>query len=253
MIRPLTLIILLVAGLGANRPQQTTHQFDPSKLRASSDSFVVVRLDSTGKWRTVGGVVQTIAHDSAAIRLAVEVLFPGSRQRVEMAMDPKTLAPIAHWETLTNRERGETKGEVMFRDGRARGAFILSKGVIDMPVDTGLVDDDASTALLATLPLDSARAFSFRTFASPGKVETTRVRVDGTEIVRTLAGDFHTHRLVVMARDTSTVFVTTTPPHRVVLVRLAGGTQEMRLINPQRQRREAAARTEGPGRGNNRR
>ena len=166
--------------------------------------------------------------------MAVEYAFPDTRQRVEMAMDPKTLAPIAHWETLSRVGRGDTRGEVMFRDGRARGAFILSKGVVDVALDTGLVDDDASTALLAALPLDTGRAFTFRTFASPGEVQVTRVRVDGLETVTVPAGRFESYRLVVMARDTSSVFISRSSPRRIVLVRLAAGSQEMRLINQRR-------------------
>ncbi len=234
MAKRLTLLILLSAGLGASQTQQPGHPFDANRLRSSSDSFVVYTRVATGEWRPIGGVIQTIAHDSNAIRLAVEYAFPDSKQRVEMAMDPTTLAPIAHWETLTRTGRGDTHGEMRFRDGRARGAYILSKGVVDVPIDTGLVDDDASTALLAALPLDTGRTYFFRTFASPGEVQTTRVRVEGTETLTVPAGRFDASRLLVMARDTSRVYVTTLAPHRIVLVRLAAGTQEMRLINQRR-------------------
>jgi hypothetical protein len=234
MLKPVALFILLTAGLAANQTQRPGHPFDASRIRSAIDSFVIVTRVTTGAWRPMGGVIQTVAHDQAAIRVAVEYAFPDTKQRVEMAMDPVTLAPIAHWETLSRADRGETRGEVRFSDGRARGAYILSKGVVDTPIDTGLVDDDAATVLLAALPLDTGRTFFFRTFASPGQVETTRVRVEGTETVTVPAGRFDTYRLVVMARDTTSVFVTTSPPHRVVLVRLAAGTQEMRLINQRR-------------------
>jgi hypothetical protein len=151
-----------------------------------------------------------------------------------MAMDPRTLAPLAHWETLSRRGLGDASGEILFRDGRARGAFILSRGLIDIPLDTGIVDDDASTALLVALPIDSMRAFTFRTFASPGEVQITRVRVEGLDTVTVPAGRFAAHRLLVMARDTSRVYISATPPRRVVLVRLGSGSQEMRLINARR-------------------
>ena len=107
----------------------------------------------------------------------------------------------------------------------------MSRGLIDVPLDTGIVDDDASTMLLTALPLDSARSFVFRTFAAPGKVEITRVQVAGIDTVTVPAGRFESYRLTVMARDTSSVFVTTARPHKVVLVRLGDGSQEMRLIN----------------------
>ena len=85
--------------------------------------------------------------------------------------------------------------------------------------------------MLPSLPLDSLRSFSFRTFASPGEVQVTRVRVEGIDTVSVPAGRFVVHRLVVMARDTSRVFVSTSAPRRVVLVRLGDGSQEMRLVN----------------------
>lgn len=202
-----------------------------ARVNASIDSFVVVSRVTGGAWRPIGGVVQTVARDTNAIRIAVDYAFVDSKQRVEMAMNRETLAPLAHWEQLARRGAGDTRGEVMFADGRAKGAFILSKGVIDIPLDSGIVDDDASTALLPSLPLDSARSFFFRTFASPGQVEGTRVEVQGIDTVSVPAGRFIAHRLLVMARDTSHVYISTAAPRRVVLVRLADGSQEMRLIN----------------------
>jgi hypothetical protein len=61
-------------------------------------------------------------------------------------------------------------------------------------------------------------------------VEITRVMVAGMDTVSVPAGRFETYRLTVMARDTSSVFVSTAKPRRVVLVRLSDGSQEMRLL-----------------------
>ena len=88
--------------------------------------------------------------------------------------------------------------------------------------------------LLTGLPLDTGKAFAFRVFGSPGQVETTRVRVAGRETVEVPAGRIPSYRLVVMARDTSTVFISQATPRRVVLVRLGDESQEMRLINARR-------------------
>jgi hypothetical protein len=184
-----------------------------------------------GGWRPIGGVVQTIARDTAAVRISVDYAFPNSQQRVEMAMHRTTLAPLAHWESLSRAGRGDVTGEMMFEGGRARGAFITSKGIIDTPIDTGIVDNDASTALLATLPLQVGRAFTFRSFASPGQVEVTRVSVAAIDTVTVPAGRIPSYRLTVMSRDTSQVFVSTAEPRRLVLVRLGDGSQEMRLVN----------------------
>jgi hypothetical protein len=215
--------------LGAQSEQRAGHPFEPARLRSGIDSFALV-MRVTGD-RPAGYVVQTIARDGGNLRMAVDYDLGATIQRVEMMMDARTLAPMAHWEGLRRRTGGETRGEVQFRNGRARGAYILSKGVIDIPIDTGLVDDDASTALLAALPLDSARSFTFRTFASPGQVEITRIQVAGIETVTVPAGRFEAYRLVVMARDTSSVFVSTASPRRIVLVRLSDGSGEMRLLN----------------------
>jgi hypothetical protein len=225
---------LFVAGVAATAQQSPGHPFNPSRIVPSADSFVVVTRVTGGDWGAIGGVVQTVVRDTNAIRMSLDAVFMDSKQRIEMAMHPGTLAPLAHWEKVSRKGQGDANGELMFSDGRVRGAYILSKGVIDLPLERGIIDDDAATMLLATLPLDSARAFSFRTFASPGKVETTRVEVVGIDTVSVPAGRFVAHRLVVMARDTTNVFVSTTPPRRVVLVRLANGSTEMRLINAPR-------------------
>jgi len=225
---PLFLIVTLPeSGQSAGPP------FDATKVTASIDSFALVTR-VTGS-RPTGYVIQTIARDNENnIRLAVDYHLGSTVQRVEMMMDGRTLAPVAHWEMLARRGGGDTRGEVRFSDGRARGAFILSKGVIDIPLDTGIVDDDASTALLTALPLEGARAFTFRTFASPGQVELTRVTVAGIDTVTVPAGRFEAYRLTVMARDTSSVFVSTASPRRVVLVRLSDGSSEMQLMNRRR-------------------
>jgi hypothetical protein len=226
-VAPTVLVFMLAAASG----QSPGHPFDSSKIHASIDSFVVVTRVTGGAWRPVAGVVQTIARDSTALRISVDYSAVGSRQRTEMALEPGSLAPLAHWESLFRQGRGETKGEVMFSGGRARGAFILSKNIIDMPLDTGIIDDDASTALLPALPFGTDTDFTFRTFAAPGQVEITRVRVTGSEAVSVPAGRFDAWRLHVMARDTSDVFVSKLFPRRVLLVRLANGMEEMRLIN----------------------
>jgi hypothetical protein len=228
--KPLIPSVLLAVLAGASA-QSPGHPFDQSKIVASIDSFVIVTRVTGGGWRPVGGVVQTVARDTSAIRIAVDYAFPNSRQRVEMAMHPATLAPIAHWEKLSRAGRGDVDGEMMFSDGRARGAFITSKGIIDVPLDTGVVDNDASTALLVTLPLQVGRAFTFRAVASPGQVELTRVSVAGIDTVTVPAGRIASYRLTVMSRDTSQVFISTAEPRRVVLVRLGDGSQEMRLVN----------------------
>jgi hypothetical protein len=223
--------VLLVALVAASTAQSAGHPFISSRVVASVDSFVIVTRVTGGPWRPIGGVVQTVARDTNAWRIAVDYQFPETKQRIEMAIGLQSLAPLAHWEQMARRGRGETHGEVMFGDGRAKGAFILSKQVFDIPLDSGLVDDDASTALLPALPIDSIKSFRFRTFASPGEVQTTRVQVEGLDTVTVPIGKFQAYRLLVMSRDTSRVYVTATLPRRVILVRLADGSQEMRVIN----------------------
>lgn len=209
--------------------QSAAHPFDATKVHASIDSFAFVTRVSGA--RPAGYMVQTIVRDNDNIRIAVDYDLGATVQRVEMLMGGRSLAPIGHAEMVARRSGGDARGEVHFSDGRARGAYILSKGVIDVPLDAGIVDDDASTALLPTLPLDSAKSFTFRTFASPGRVEITRVLVAGIDTVTVPAGRFEAFRLTVMARDTSSVFVSTAAPRRVVLVRLSDGSGEMRLLN----------------------
>lgn len=223
------LVTCVLVGLAAFSRQSTGHPFDARRISPSIDTFAIV-TPVTGA-RPAGLVVQTIARDRDVLRVAIEYQLGQTTQRVEMAMNGSTLAPLAHHESLTRRGLGTTRGEVYFRDGRARGAYILSKNIVDVPLDSGIVDDDMSTVLLAALPLDSAKSFVFRTFAAPGKVEITRVLVAGLDTVSVPAGRFEAYRLTVMARDTSSVFVSTALPRRVVLVRLGDGSQEMRLIN----------------------
>lgn len=220
---------LLIAIPVFRSAQSAGHPFDATKIYASIDSFAFVTR-VTGA-QPAGYMVQTIARDNDNIRIAVDYDLGSTVQRVEMMMSGRTLAPIGHAEMVARRYGGDARGEVHFSDGRARGAYILSKGVIDIPLDSGIVDDDASTALLPTLPLDSAKSFTFRTFASPGRVEITRVLVAGIDTVTVPAGRFEAFRLTVMARDTSSVYVSTVVPRRVVLVRLSDGSGEMRLLS----------------------
>jgi hypothetical protein len=202
--------VLIAIGLGAVG-QAPGHPFDAASITASLDSFVLV-TPVTGP-KPVGYVVQTIARDrDNNLRVAVDYDLGPSAQRVEMLMHGRTLAPIGHWEGLTRRGRAgqQLTGEVRFRDGRASGAYILSKRVFDIPLDTG-------------------RAFTFRTFASPGQVELTRVKVEAIDTVSVPAGVYEAYRLRVIARDTSAVFISTITPRRTLLVRLANGSSEMQL------------------------
>jgi hypothetical protein len=221
-----------IVVLAATAAQSPGHPFDPSLITPGADSLVIeTRADPKAPWRATGGLIQTVARDTNAIRISVDIEFANSAQRVEMAMHPESLAPLAHWETLNANGRAASPGQVIFRDGRAKGAFLLSKSVFDIPLDSGIVDDDASTVLLTALPLDSEKEFSFRTFASPGELQLTRVRVVGDSTFSVPAGNFTTRHLLVMSRDTSHVYVSTSKPRRVVLVRLGTGLQQMVLYN----------------------
>src|SRR4051812_6082046 len=112
---------LLVTFTVAAAPQSAGHPFDPTRIVASADSFVVVTRVTGNDWRVIGGVVQTIARDTNAIRMSLDAAFMDSKHRIEMAMHPTSLAPIAHWEKISRRGQGDANGEVMFSDGRVRG------------------------------------------------------------------------------------------------------------------------------------
>ena len=207
----------------------STHPFTPASLRFATDSFALVTRVTGAP--PAGYVIQTISREGDHIRIVVDYDLIGAlRQRVNMEMDGTTLAPIRHTETVQQPGRGQVRADIVINNGRAKGDFVRALAMVDVPVDADAIDDEASTALLPSLPLRDGYATSFTTFAAPGRTETTRVTVTGRETVAVPAGTFEAFRLVVMARDTSYVFVTTSSPRRVVLVRLPDGSGEMRLL-----------------------
>jgi hypothetical protein len=223
------IVLGVVGGVGAVAGEQSLgHPFDPARIVPSIDSFALV-MRVTGD-RPAGYVVQTIAREPKVVRMATEYNVGPSRQRIEMAMDSATLAPLMHWENITVNGR-EARGEVHFTNGHATGAYIRAKSIIDVPIPAGVIDEDAGTALLPTLDLEKQQPTSFRMFGAPGMMSTTRVEMLGIDTVSVPAGTYEAFRLKVMARDTSEIFVSTIRPRRVLLVRLGDRSGEMRLIS----------------------
>src|SRR3954469_5015524 len=160
--------------------QSSGQPFDPARITPSIDSFALV-LRAAGE-KPAGYVVQTIAREPKVVRMAIEYDLGPSKQRIEMAMDSATLAPLMHWENVTVGAR-EAHGEVHFTNGHATGAYIRAKSIIDVPVPLGVIDEDASTALLPALDLDRQEMISFRMFGAPGEISTTRVEMLGKDTV----------------------------------------------------------------------
>jgi hypothetical protein len=223
------LIPFLIGAVGAAAVRQSAgHPFDPARVVPSIDSFALVTR-VTGE-KPAGYVVQTIARQPKVVRIATEYDLGDLKQRIEMAMDSATLTPLMHWESIVAAGR-EARGEVHFTDGRASGAYIRAKSIIDVPVPAGVIDEDAGTALLPALDLDKLQPVSFRMFGPPGVLSTTRVEALGIDTVSVPAGTYEAFKLRVMARDTSEIFISTVRPRRVLLVRLGDHSGEMRLIS----------------------
>lgn len=224
------ILSVLAMALAASAAQQPAgHPFHSGQLRTGTDSFALFSPPS--RPTPAGYVVQSVLRDRDSIRIVVDYdLGRALRQRVEMLMSGSTLAPISHAETAQSAGRAAVRAEVRFRGGRAVGDFLRERAPVDAPIDAGVIDDEAATALLTTLPLVDGYRTSFQTFASPGRVETTRLSVLGRDTITVPAGHFETFRVEVMGRDTSHIFITTRAPRRVVLVRLLDGSGEMRLL-----------------------
>lgn len=226
------LCCLFAAVIGGATNSPNTHPFDASKLRIGRDSFELV-FRSAGS-SPAGSLVQRVVREGDSLRVVIDnTIGTAVRQHTDILMSATTLSPLFHHEVIGVSGRRNLIGEIRFANGRALGAYATMNprnNRIDLAIDSDVIDDEVSTALLATLPLADGYATSFRTFANPGVVETTHVTVTGRETVTVPAGTFDTYRLRVAARDTSAIFITTGEPRRLVLVRLLDGSGEMRLV-----------------------
>ena len=111
--------------------------------------------------------------------------------------------------------------EYTFADGRAHGTITGGKDgpkEVDVDLVRGSLMSAAIEYLIATLPLEEGKAFSFPVLqAQSGQLQNVEIRVEGSEDVTVPAGTYPTWRVRVKSGEGEQVFnVTRESPHVVV-------------------------------------
>ena len=209
-----------------------TIAFNAAAILAGKDSFAV----AVGG-QTVGSSVMTLTREGGNYRLVTDNSLPqfGIHETENVTFSAATMAPATY--TAQGMMQGMAiNSDVTVTTGHAKGTAQEpgSGGVkttnVDLAISPDVVSDDAIIVLIRGLPLTDSFTASYKSFhATPGEVLPVVVSVTGRETVTVPAGTFETFRVQIDQKDPSTVFVTITSPHRVVLGRLNGGQIEMRL------------------------
>ena len=117
----------------------------------------------------------------------------------------------------------DLKVEVAYSGGRAKGSATTpgpqgaSTKNVDVEVPAHVLDDNAITPLIPTLPWAPGAKFSLAVFsAGEGALKQRTLTVAGTEQVTVPAGTFSVCRVDVTGGQGATLFVTTDAPHRLV-------------------------------------
>ena len=127
----------------------------------------------------------------------------------------------------SGRVRG--RAQVLGSDGNPR-AF-----TVDTAVTPTIMDDNGLVALLPTLPWALNTQWTIPVFGSgENRVRSVTLTVSDIEQTATPAGIFETYRADLEgASQAVSFYVTTTPPHRLVRITLAGSPVEFLAVNKQ--------------------
>jgi hypothetical protein len=194
---------------------------DLTRLAARRDSFVV-RVQGN----PMGASVYDVAKEGdgwvlkEATTIAGGMIQQGTTLRTDAALAPRLL------EQRGKMQGQETKGDVTFAAGRAKGAAIaaspegLKPVTIDLALPAGTIDDNAVALALPLMRWAAGAKQTVSVFASgKGTVTPTTFSVAGTEQVTVPAGTFEAFRIEQSGGPQAlTYFVTTAAPYRLVKV-----------------------------------
>ena len=223
------------SAAAANAPppsSMNTTGFDPAKLVEGTDSY-----QAFANGQALGTATIALSREGANYRYVTDLVVQGGamHQHTEGLFSAATLMPIS--QTVKYSIQGTPlTTNITVADGRATGRAQdpgptgVVRTNVDLAVSPGTVDDQASAALILTLPLADGYAKSFTSLAtSPSEIRANTLMVQGKETVTVPAGTFETYRVLVHSKEDATMYVTTTAPRRTVMVRVGNGV-ELRLV-----------------------
>jgi zinc protease len=209
---------------------------DPSKIRIAADSFDVVLVQGTQS-RSVGYEKTAVARSGSDFVYTENVTIPlaGIQQNTTV-----TFAPSLMVKQL--KQSGAMQGQQLSSSLTVTGNRIKGTSITPQPagpktvqIDTvlapGVIESNILIALLPSLDLTDNFKLTVNAFDSgTGSIEPVTIRVTGKETATVPAGTFETYRVEVAGKQTSNLLVTTTAPHRIVKIMLAGAPLEIRLV-----------------------
>ena len=219
------LLVCIALPIGAQSP------INFGMLTARSDSFAVVVQGSV-----LGFHRMVIERTEAGFRIVDDVeITPVMTQRTEIEL-------AGDGALRSTRQTGQIRGrdtriDIAYADGRAKGSATIPTVAgahtitIDTTVAAGTIDDNLITALLPAFPWTPTAQFAIPVFLS-GKGETQMVAlaVKATESITVPAGTFDVYRVELAGASTPVaMYITTTPPHRLVKVAPQGTPLEFVL------------------------
>jgi hypothetical protein len=216
------------------QPVAGTLTFDLARLTPRTDSMVIV-----AGGQAVGLQISEITRGGDSVVYTERTsLGPQLNQLTRLVFDSSGRMRRLD---QTGRVRGQdTRIALSYGAGRVRGqAQVLdAEGhprslVVDTAVSSGIIDDNGLVALLPALPWALNTRWTIPIFGSgENRLRTVTLTVADIGPVRTPAGTFEAFRADLEgASQAVSFYVTTSPPHRLVRITLAGSPVEFLAVS----------------------
>jgi hypothetical protein len=222
-------IALLLALAIAPAAQAQT--FQPGRLAAGRDSFVVVY-----QGQPIGAFIMglTRSGDNFTFTGDVRLAQMGVNQVDTIVFNATTLAPSL---ITTNAQMGGMAGvtRVTIANGKATGTSQQPTGggmqslVIDAPVAPGVIGDGVDPLLIQTMDFSDGLSMTYQAFdGKSGKTKSYALKVAGKETVTVPAGTFESWKIQLTSDDAATIWVSTAEPKKLLMLRLDAQQLEMK-------------------------
>lgn len=223
-VAPVTMVdidgrVITRGAVAAVESAATAVRIDPSRLRATSDSFTVL----------VQG--QPFGFQVSALRPAGDGWEFAERSALGPVIQQQTTVRFdAQLAMRSTEQSGRFQGRdlhlsVRYVAGRASGAGVTpGAGQMqnvrydDVPIPAGTIDDNLLVALLPFIEWRADASFRLSVFASgKGVVEPRSFRVEGEEVVTVPLGAFAAYRVTYAGGEApGTYWIESSAPHRVL-------------------------------------
>jgi hypothetical protein len=213
-------------------PKASNVRVDASKLAARRDSSTVMISGNPIGYRLV-----TVKREAASFILTDETSIAGGmiQQKTEAVL---TEAGDVRKVTLQGKIRGQDAAvDLQYSPTHAQGTAVTptpegpQTTKIDTDIPNGTWDDNTAIALLVALPWAPGAKFTLPVLSSgKGTVSMWTYEVKATEKVTVPAGTFDVFRVELSgSQQPSTLYITTTAPHRIVK-NVGGGGQLVQVL-----------------------